>query len=191
MIVLESIKEIVDEELESYNEDSETQFELQPNEDRIVELLATNVRYDDDETTLFLPVKRLRKQKAKETTNDTPIETPNEVVEETIEEEQEDYGYEIEFKVISKYNKILYRKEFLMTLEEENDEWLLDDNAAETLERVKEEVAKEVALHFEKMFGKGVSEEGMEKVKSDVETIIFEKELRADEKNLREKRLKF
>lgn len=189
--LVESIKEIVDEELEIYNEDSETQFELQPNEDRIVELLATNVRYDDDETTLFLPVKRLRKKKVEETPNKTTNDTPNETPNETVEEQQEEYGYEVEFKLISKYNKILYRKEFLLSVEEENGEWLLDDNSAITLDEVVEEIAENFALYYEKVAGKILAEEAMKKVKEDMEEAIFEKELELDEKNLREKRLKF
>lgn len=188
--LVESIKKIVDEELENYNEDSETQFELQPNEDRIVELLATNVRYDDDETTLFLPVKRLRKKKVEKTPNETTNDTPNETPNETVEEQQEEYGYEVEFKLISKYNKILYRKEFLLSVEEENGEWLLDDDSVITLDEVVEEITENFALYFEEVSGRIFPEQNMEKVKKDMREVIFEKELKLDEKNKREKVLK-
>lgn len=185
--LVESIKEIVDEELESYNEDSETQFELQPNEDRIVELLATNVRYDDDETTLFLPVKRLRKQKAKETPNDTPNETPNEVV----EEQQEKRFYEVDFKLRSKHKQKLYRKEFVLSAEEKNGEWVFDNDSEMTLERETEEIARQIALHFEKTSGKNRAVGNLEGVKEDMKKLIVEgKGLESGKKNLREKILK-
>lgn len=185
--LVESIKEIVDEELEIYNEDSETQFELQPNEDRIVELLATNVRYDDDETTLFLPVKRLRKQKVEETPNDTPIETPNEVV----EEQQEKRFYEVDFKLRSKHKQKLYRKEFVLSAEEKNGEWVFDNDSGMTLERETEEIARQIALHFEKTSGKNRAVGNLEGVKEDMKKLIVEeKGLESGKKNLREKILK-
>lgn len=185
--LVESIKEIVDEELEIYNKDSETQFELQPNEDRIVELLATNVRYDDDETTLFLPVKRLRKKKVEETPNDTLIETPNEVV----EEQQEKRFYEVDFKLRSKYKQKLYRKEFVLSAEEKNGKWVFDNDSEMTLERETEEIARQIALHFEKTSGKNRAVGNLEGVKEDMKKLIVEeKGLESGKKNLREKILK-
>lgn len=193
--LVESIKEIVDEELESYNEDSETQFELQPNEDRMVELLATNVRYDDDETTLFLPVKRLRKQKAKETPNDTPNETPNEVVEETIEEEQKEeryeHEYEFEFRVFSINNNLLYRKGFFLTVEEnENDEIFFDDESLDLLENIAKEVSEKVGLYCEKFYGKPLPESFVEDLEVGVKQKISEGQFEPNEKNRREQVLK-
>lgn len=189
--LVESIKEIVDEELEIYNEDSETQFELQPNEDRIVELLATNVRYDDDETTLFLPVKRLRKKKVEETPNDTPIETPNEMVEEEQEEEQYEHEYEFEFRVFSKDNKLLYRKGFFLTVgENENDEIFFDDESLDLLENVAKEVSEKVDLYCEKFYGKPLPKSFVEDLEVGVKQTISGGQFEPNEKNKREKTLK-
>lgn len=184
--LVESIKEIVDEELESYNEDSETQFELQPNEDRIVELLATNVRYDDDETTLFLPVKRLRKKKVEETPNDTPIETPNE----TIEEEQQNYSCEVDLVMFSKYGRPIYRKEFSLTLEKNEDELLPDDDGIITLGNVMDEMIDEFALYYERTTGKLFTEKDAKRIIEEMESVIFEEELLVDRKNKRVKTFK-